>query len=130
MEACSKTVARGWSKVLEESRDVHLLHAWYSQRSKETMLSPGTGVPGSCELPYGWWELNISPPLCKSSRYPLTAGPSLQPPHVNVLSPCVSGISKSITQICPSLKLAQGTVAAGRIGCGGSHGFRQDKAGF
>ena len=40
---------------------------------------PGTGVPDSCELSCGCWELNLSP-LEKQSVF-LTSEPSLQPPR-------------------------------------------------
>ena len=43
----------------------------------ESVGSPGTGVTDSCELPCGYWELNLGP-LEEQLEF-LTAEPSLQP---------------------------------------------------
>lgn len=39
--------------------------------------SPGTGVRDSCELPCGWWELNLDP--LEEQQVLLTDYPFLQP---------------------------------------------------
>jgi hypothetical protein len=43
--------------VLLSCVSVHL-HAWYPRRLEEVIESPGTGVPESCDLTYGFWEWN------------------------------------------------------------------------
>ena len=45
-------------------------------RLEETTVSPGTGVSGGCELPYGCWEPNSDPLL--EQQLLLTTGPPLQ----------------------------------------------------
>jgi hypothetical protein len=39
----------------------HHLCAWHSWRSEEGVRSSATGVTDSCELPGGYWELNLGP---------------------------------------------------------------------
>ena len=44
----------------------------------EVVRYPETGVTDSCELPCGYWELNLGP--LKEQPVPLTTEPSLQLP--------------------------------------------------
>jgi E3 ubiquitin-protein ligase NEDD4 len=43
--------------------------------------SPGTGVTDSCELPCGFWELNLGP--LEKQQVLLTAEPTLQLPDLD-----------------------------------------------
>ncbi|XP_052046945.1 exportin-7 isoform X2 [Apodemus sylvaticus] len=49
-----------------------------NEKPEENMSSPGTGITGGCELPYGCWELNRGPP--EEQPVLLNAEPSLQLP--------------------------------------------------
>jgi hypothetical protein len=47
------------------------------QRPEEGSETPGTGVTGGCEPPWGCWELNTGP--LEEQPVLLTTEPSLQP---------------------------------------------------
>lgn len=48
-------------KVLPECMRAYHLYAWCPQRQVEVIGSPGTRVTDGCELPWGYWELNLYP---------------------------------------------------------------------
>ena len=60
---------------------------WYSRRSEEGIIFPGTGVPESCEPTCGCWELNLYP--LQEQQVLLTAEPSFLP-HVQLLTRAMS----------------------------------------
>lgn len=57
--------------------------AWCLWRPEEGIRSPKTGVIQSCKFPRGWQEPKSGP--LQEKQVPLTAKPSLQPPHTRGL---------------------------------------------
>lgn len=47
--------------ILPACMSVYHMHAWCWQRPEEDIGSPWTGVTGRCELPCGFWVLNLGP---------------------------------------------------------------------
>jgi hypothetical protein len=79
--------------VLSQCIYVHHMHAWCPQKSEEGVRVPGTRVMSICEPPCGCQELNLGP--LQEHPVLLTAGQSLQPPHLlfTGISPGYSVIS-------------------------------------
>lgn len=58
---------------------MHNVHAWCPQGSEEAVDAQELELGILCELPYGCWELNISP--LEEQRVLLTTESLIQPPR-------------------------------------------------
>lgn len=48
-----------YTSVLPAGVSVHQIHGWYLLKSTSGVRSPGTGIPDSCEPPFGYWDSNL-----------------------------------------------------------------------